>query len=156
MIPASRFRIFGVAVSTLDLVLAFALVVILSACAPVANFAAGSVNEGLGDEAVLYLLPVGSAMPEECAALLDAEGVCFVPSYEAEGVRLRLRGDGLAIEARPECSGDASALVCDFGTIADPVAVEITDGGRVAASATYRRPGSNVVRQEIAVPYFGD
>lgn len=156
MIPASRFRLFGVAFSTLDLVLAFALVVILSACAPVANFVAGETNERAGDEAILYLLPEGSAMPEACAGLIVTEGVCFDPAYEAEGVRLRLRADGLAIEPRPECSGDASAIVCAFGDLADPIAVEVLSANRLAASVTYRRAGSNQAYQEIAIPYFGE
>lgn len=108
------------------------LLVLLVSCTPASRFAVGGLNELAGDSAVLQWAERGVVYhPGEAAAV---------------GVILELLGESLVLDevvGQPQdtCTveEDATAVLCVFPLVAEPVTVNLEQGLGVTAAVTYRR-----------------
>lgn len=123
------------------------LLLLLSACAPVAGVIGGLVERNDG-AALTYVLRGQEGGP----------GLAFDPGpAQARGVIIRAEGDDLALLSVPKgatCTVVTTKLDCRLGTVAEPVIVGLSGGG-VVASATWRRNTATVYHL-IARPPEGE
>lgn len=119
--------------------LAIAAVLATAACAP----AAGALRD-LIDSSDGATLTFRAGPPS---------GVDFNPGAEpALGVVVVATGTDLVLIAAPagaQCTATAEVIDCRLGDVTELTPLDLTGRG-VLASATYRRPGSNTVRQTFA------
>lgn len=124
------------------LIAAALAVLILASCAP---FATTVLNTSLGDEAALLFV---TDQMSPCGAVATT-GLCFAPGGEpALGVKIDIIANA-AYNLDDACQPETYGATCDLGDVTSPTFVTIT-AEDVTATALYRRPGSNRIRQEAA------
>lgn len=117
-------------------------VLLLAACAPVADFTAGALNE------------IGESL-----GVLSADGGSVTvtpPSTGLERVHLDLQGTGLTVhqvttgeaEDSLACTGNQQHVTCTWAILTKPATVTLSGQG-VSATATYRLPSELKYRHEI-------
>ncbi|MFU8868667.1 hypothetical protein [Natronococcus sp.] len=124
------------------LALAAALVLVLSACAPVAQFARDVLDTSDG-ATLSYMLRTESTLP---GLVFDAGPA------PALGAILIARGSELEVLGIPDgvlCNATPELVDCRLGDVLERAYVYLT-GRSVAASVTYRREGEPRVYQTFA------
>lgn len=126
----------------LFLAIAAATVLALAACAPVASFGRDLLDSG-----------DGATLAFHQATEVDPPGVTFNPDGRpALGVIVVATGTQLVLHTHPPnavCTSTPELIDCRLGDLTEPATIGMTGRG-VLASATYRRPESNNVRQTFA------
>lgn len=119
-------------------VLALLALLLVTSCAPIAEWAAGAIVNG---DATLSW-GVGS--------------LTFTPDQPSRGVVLTLDGLTLTLTEIPagvNCTVTATTADCRLGSVSEPVTIGLT-GTSILAFATYRTTGPTVYR--TFAPFGGD
>lgn len=115
------------------------LVVILSACLPIQRFATGTLNDQLGDSAVLSFVftPEGGLLfdPGDSSTIDTIVDILF---------------DSLNVYDEALCIPSGNGLLCDLGTVDEAVFIRVS-ASNVTAEASYRRPDGGRLYTEFAI-----